>query len=159
MASNYCLLFVATATLCLLQSVYCTEFDVGERNGWTVPPENDTDFYNEWASKKRFKLDDTIRFNYKKGSVMEVSKRDYKECNSNRPNFFSNTGNTVYTLDRSGFFFFISGATGHCEKGQRMIVWVVAQDGSGGTSHASNSNALFSYGFLLIILLFHFFYN
>lgn len=101
-----------------------------------------------------------LGFNYKKDSVMEVSKQDYTGCNSTRPNFFSNSGNTVYTLDRSGFFFFISGATGHCEVGQRMIVWVVAQDGSGGISHASTSNnvnAFLLYGYLVILLVVHFF--
>ncbi|XP_057791768.1 early nodulin-like protein 21 [Salvia miltiorrhiza] len=158
--------FLVVAAFCLvyqLQLSHCTEFDVGERGGWAVPPTNDTDFYDNWASKKRFKVDDTIRFKYKKDSVMEVKKGDYKECNSSRPNFFSNTGNTIYTLNRSGFFYFISGSTGHCEMGQRMIVWVVAQDGSGGTSHhASNSNTLnvsFSFGLLLVIFVFPFIFS
>lgn len=103
-----------------------------------------------------------LGFKYKKDSVMEVSKRDYKGCDSSWPNLYSNTGNTVYALNRSGFFYFISGSTGHCELGQRMIVWVIEQDGSGETLRASNSNTLnnnafFSCGFLLIILVFHFF--
>lgn len=104
-----------------------------------------------------------LGFKYKKDSVMEVSKSDYKECDSSRPNLYSNTGNTVHTLNRSGFFYFISGSAGHCELGQRMIVWVIEQDGSGETlrASASNSNTLnngfFSYGFLVIILVFHFF--
>lgn len=48
--------------LCLLNlhRAYCTEFDVGDRDGWAVPPPNDTEFYNHWASKNRFKVDDTI---------------------------------------------------------------------------------------------------
>ncbi|KAI3463066.1 hypothetical protein Pfo_019729 [Paulownia fortunei] len=141
----------------LLQRAYCSEFEVGERGGWIVPRANDTEMYNEWASQKRFMVGDTIRFKYKKDSLMEVNKEDYKECNSTRPNFFSNIGNTVFTLDRSGFFYFISGATGHCEKGQRMIVWVMAQDGSRRTSHASN-NAAFSYGLLVITVAFQFVY-
>lgn len=78
-----------------------------------------------------------LGFRHRKDSEMEVKKGDYKECNSSRPNFFSNTGNTVYTLDRTGFFYFISGLTGHCEVGQRMIVWVVAQDG-----RASDSDSI-----------------
>ncbi|GFP94089.1 early nodulin-like protein 1 [Phtheirospermum japonicum] len=114
--------------------------------------------HNEWASKLRFKVGDTIRFKYKKDSVMEVDKKNYKECNSDRPIFFSNTGNTMYTLDRSGFFYFISGATGHCEKGQRMIVWVMAQDVSHRTSLASNNYAVLSYGVLVILFGFHFVY-
>ncbi|KAL0431604.1 UNVERIFIED_CONTAM: Early nodulin-like protein 1 [Sesamum radiatum] len=158
--TRFLLLLVSTifCFLQLLQCVYCTEFEVGERGGWAVPPGNDTDMYHEWASRKRFKVGDTIRFKYKKDSVMEVNKKDYNECNSTRPEFFSNNGNTIVTLDRSGFFYFISGATGHCDKGQRMIVWVMTQDGSGrSTSYASNT-AVFSYGLFVIIISFHFVY-
>jgi hypothetical protein len=57
---------------------------------------------------------------------MEVNETDYKRCNSSHPNFFSNTGNTVFGFDYSGPFYFISGASGHCEKGQRMIVKVIS---------------------------------
>ncbi|KAG6412789.1 hypothetical protein SASPL_125477 [Salvia splendens] len=160
MAFNSAFLLVAVATsFCFLNLPLsrCTEFDVGELRGWAVPPSNDTDLYDNWASEKRFKVDDTIRFKYKKDSVMEVKKGDYKECNSSRPNFFSNTGNTIYTLNRTGFFYFISGSTGHCEMGQRMIVWVVAQDASGATSPAPISsaiNALFFISFLISLVFF-----
>lgn len=37
------------------------EFQVGDTTGWTVPPQNDTIFYNNWASAMRFKIGDTIR--------------------------------------------------------------------------------------------------
>lgn len=98
-----------------------------------------------------------LGFKYKKDSVMEVAKIDYNDCNSTRPSMFSNSGNTIFNLTRSGFFYFISGATGHCEKGQRMIVWVVGQDGSQGkTSDASSNNFLFSYGILFTFLCLHF---
>ncbi|KAL8038769.1 hypothetical protein ABFX02_11G129500 [Erythranthe guttata] len=153
-------LLTATTTLCflqLLQCVRCSEFEVGERAGWVVPRENETEIYNQWASKKRFKISDTIIFKYKKDSVMKVNKQDYNECNSTRPDFFSNSGNTAVTLDRSGFFYFISGATGHCEKGQRMIVWVIAQEAPGGTSHAPN-NAFFSYALFVLLVAFQFAY-
>ncbi|CAN4082350.1 unnamed protein product [Withania somnifera] len=104
------------------------EFQVGDTTGWAVPPENDTTFYNNWASAMRFKIGDTIRFKYKKDSVMEVTEYEYKKCNSTHPNFFSNTGNTMFTLDHTGYFYFMSGAAGHCERGQRMIVRVIVQD-------------------------------
>ncbi|KAG8366808.1 hypothetical protein BUALT_Bualt16G0006300 [Buddleja alternifolia] len=45
----------------LLECAYCSEFEVGERGGWVVHPKNDTKWYNEWASHKRFKVGDTIR--------------------------------------------------------------------------------------------------
>ncbi|KAI5651194.1 hypothetical protein M9H77_37199 [Catharanthus roseus] len=139
-----------------------SEFEVGGINGWIVPPANDSKFYNDWASEKRFQIGDSIRFKYMKDSVMEVNEGDYNKCNSSRPNFFANTGNTIYNLDRSGYFYFISGASGHCEKGQRMIVKVLSQDqldtrsgghGHGTTSSASRFASIFTFQFLLLYLL------
>lgn len=69
-------------------------------------------------------------FKYKKDSVMEVGEADYKDCNATHPTFFSNNGNTGFRLDHSGTFYFISGASGHCEKGQKMIVRVMVPDES-----------------------------
>ncbi|XP_075503233.1 LOW QUALITY PROTEIN: early nodulin-like protein 21 [Primulina tabacum] len=154
--------FVFITFVCVLelslQMGSCFQFQAANRAGWAVPPANQTDLYNEWASRERFEVGDTVRFKYKKDSVMEVNKTEYNECNSSRPNFFSNKGDTIYTLDRSGFFYFISGATGHCERGQRMIVWVIGQDeDSTAKSHAYKNNALFSYALFLIVSVFHFF--
>lgn len=67
-------------------------------------------------------------FKYKKDSVMEVGEEGYKDCNATQPTFFSNSGDTVFRLEHSGTFYFISGASGHCEKGQKMIVRVMVQD-------------------------------
>ncbi|XP_027152712.1 stellacyanin [Coffea eugenioides] len=122
-----------------LSSVSSFEYQVGDKIGWVVPLANQTKFYNDWASEKRFKVGDTIRFKYRKDSVMEVSETDYKKCTSRRPNFFSNTGNTVFTLDRSGYFYFISGASGYCDKGQRMVVKVMSQDDHNSSPTSSSS--------------------
>ncbi|KAL0381780.1 UNVERIFIED_CONTAM: Early nodulin-like protein 3 [Sesamum angustifolium] len=96
--TRFLLLLVSTifSSLQLLQCVYCTEFEIGERGGWAVPPGNDTHMYNEWASRKRFKVGDTIRFKYKKDSVMKVNKKDYNECNSTRPEFFLITEHNLH---------------------------------------------------------------
>lgn len=54
---------VLIAILCvlpLLQCAYSSEFVVGERGGWAVPKANDTEIYNDWASSKRFKVNDTL---------------------------------------------------------------------------------------------------
>ncbi|CAN4079169.1 unnamed protein product [Withania somnifera] len=118
------------------------EFQVGDTTGWAVPPENDTIFYNNWASAMRFKIGDAIRFKYKKDSVMEVTDQEYKKCNSTRPSFFSNTGNTMFTLDHTGYFYFMSGAAGHCERGQRMIVRVIVQDVINETTSAASAPTL-----------------
>lgn len=62
---------------------------------------------------------------YKKDSVLAVTQEEYEKCKSAHPKFFSNNGNTVYNLDRPGLFYFISGVSGHCERGLKMIVKVL----------------------------------
>jgi len=53
---------------------------------------------------------------------LQVNKEDYANCNSSNPVEQYNDGNTKVKLDRPGPFYFISGAKGHCEKGQKLIV-------------------------------------
>ncbi|KAF8378172.1 hypothetical protein HHK36_029509 [Tetracentron sinense] len=117
---------------------------VGDAKGWVVPPANDSKIYNDWASENRFRIGDTIRFKYGKDSVMVVTESEYKRCNSTRPIFFSNTRNTVFKLDRWGSFYFISGVSGHCKRGQRMIIKVMAPEEdsppAGGDSSSSGSS-------------------
>ncbi|KAG5408452.1 hypothetical protein IGI04_004771 [Brassica rapa subsp. trilocularis] len=76
-----------------------------------------------------FKLETSfVRFKYKKDSVMQVTKEGYKQCNSSHPRFYSNTGKTRFMFDHSVPYYFISGTSGHCEKGQKMIVEVISND-------------------------------
>lgn len=75
---------------------------------------------------------------------MEVTDKEYKKCNSTHPIFFSNTGNTAFRLDHPGPFYFISGASGHCEKGQRMIIKAMYHEESSpstGDDHGHKSSA------------------
>ncbi|KAF3444525.1 hypothetical protein FNV43_RR14217 [Rhamnella rubrinervis] len=120
-------------------SAFSYEFQVGGTKGWIVPPANDSKIYNDWASENRFQPGDAIRFKYKKDSVMEVTEEDYKKCNSTHPTFFSNTGNTVFRFDHPGLFYFVSGVSGHCDKGQKMIIKVMSPDES--SSHGGKSSA------------------
>ncbi|XP_038889729.1 early nodulin-like protein 1 [Benincasa hispida] len=137
-SNSFFTLFLLTTSFSAVASF---EFQVGGVKGWVVPPANDSKIYNDWASENRFKAGDTVRFRYKKDSVMEVTEEEYKRCNSTQPNFFSNTGNTVFQFRRSGTFYFISGANGHCERGQRMIVKVMADDESASSSDSDKSSA------------------
>lgn len=59
MASKLVLLFILFSFLHLL-SVASFEFEVGEDKGWAVPPPDDIEFYNEWASKNRFQIGDAV---------------------------------------------------------------------------------------------------
>ncbi|XP_052183628.1 mavicyanin-like [Diospyros lotus] len=109
----------------LYPTVTSFEFEVGDDEGWVVPPAKDQQFYNEWASRNRFQVNQTLRFKYKKDSVMEVSDEEYDNCKSSEPIFFSNNGDTEFKLERPGLFYFISGVAGHCERGLKMIVKVL----------------------------------
>ncbi|ONK71198.1 uncharacterized protein A4U43_C04F5890 [Asparagus officinalis] len=109
-----------------IMSALSLEFDVGGDKGWVVPPAKEPEMYNQWASKNRFNVGDIVRFKYKKDSVMVVTKEEYEKCKSTRPVFFSNNGNTEYKLNNSGTFYFISGVSGHCERGEKMILKVIS---------------------------------
>ncbi|XP_015883066.1 early nodulin-like protein 5 [Ziziphus jujuba] len=116
------LLFLSTFKFFFVTSI---EFDVGGTNGWNVPKTRDQQIYNQWASQNRFNVNDTICFKYKKDSVMEVTEEEYRKCHSSHPLLFSNNGDTVFELNRPGLFFFISGVSGHCQRGQKMIIKVL----------------------------------
>ncbi|CAI9113467.1 OLC1v1014075C1 [Oldenlandia corymbosa var. corymbosa] len=108
-------------------TVLSVNFEVGAKDGWAIPPSKNQDLYNDWASKNRFQVNDTLHFTYNKDSVLVVTQEEYKKCHSDHPLFYSNDGSTEYTLDRSGFFYFISGVSGHCDKGLKMIIKVMEE--------------------------------
>ncbi|CAA2983840.1 mavicyanin-like [Olea europaea subsp. europaea] len=108
-----------------LVAVHCVEFHVGGDAGWAVPSSKNDQLYNDWASKNRFKINDTLRFEYSKDSVLEVTQEEYEKCRSTHPMFFSNNGNSVYRLDHPGLYYFMSGVAGHCERGLKMIIKVL----------------------------------
>ncbi|KAF4382735.1 hypothetical protein F8388_015563 [Cannabis sativa] len=51
---------------------------------------------------------------------------DYNTCNTATPLLSLSDGGSVFTFDRSGPFFFISGNAQNCQKGQKLIVVVMA---------------------------------
>ncbi|MCD7472293.1 hypothetical protein HAX54_013357 [Datura stramonium] len=117
-----CLLFLCSLHFFL---AFATEFSVGGDKGWVVPTVKDDQLYNQWAGKNRFKINDTLRFEYKKDSVLVVTKEEHEKCKSSHPIFFSNNGKTVYKLEQPGLYYFISGVSGHCERGLKMIIKVL----------------------------------
>ncbi|KAF8389821.1 hypothetical protein HHK36_024340 [Tetracentron sinense] len=121
---RFVLILTLFSTLQLL-FVDSVEFEVGDDKGWVLPSSKNNEIYNQWASKKRFQINDTVRFKYKKDSVLVVTDAEYEKCHSSYPIFFSNNGDTIFKLDRPGLFYFISGVTGHCERGQHMIIKVL----------------------------------
>ncbi|KAK8913586.1 Early nodulin-like protein 1 [Platanthera zijinensis] len=124
-AGELLLLLLSLLSLSTLPA-HSTEFAVAGDGNWTIPSSKDSEFYNKWAAANRFQVGDTIHFKYKKDSVMVVSEKDYNKCSSIHPIFFSNTGKTEFALEKPGLFYFISGVDGHCERGEKMIIKVMA---------------------------------
>ncbi|KAK8529596.1 hypothetical protein V6N12_060374 [Hibiscus sabdariffa] len=111
--------------LCFLTSTQGYKFYVGGKDGWVVSPSEN---YNHWAERMRFQVNDTLFFKYKKGSdsVLLVTKEDYFACNTRSPIQSLTEGDSSFTFDRSGPFFFITGNADNCNKGQKLIVVVMA---------------------------------
>ncbi|KAL1559270.1 Early nodulin-like protein 6 [Salvia divinorum] len=111
-----------------MHKVECVELNVGAEDGWATPSSKNQLLYNDWASKNRFNVNDTLRFAYKKDSVMVVTEEEYEKCRSSHPIFFANNGDTAFALERPGLFYFISGVSTHCQRGLKMIVKVLEPD-------------------------------
>ncbi|KAK6158767.1 hypothetical protein DH2020_006081 [Rehmannia glutinosa] len=100
----------------------------GKPNAWRIPT-SESDSLNHWAQKSRFIIGDSLVWEYdgSKDSVLQVTKRDYVTCNTSSPIETYTGGNTKVKLERSGPYYFISGAEGHCQKGQKLIVVVISE--------------------------------
>ncbi|CAH8388624.1 unnamed protein product [Eruca vesicaria subsp. sativa] len=106
------------------------KFNVGGRDGWILASSED---YSHWSHRNRFQVNDTLYFKYAKGkdSVLEVSEEEYNTCNTTNP--ITSLGESLFVLSRSGSFFFISGDSEKCLKGQKLAVKVMS------TIHHSHS--------------------
>ncbi|XP_011036692.1 PREDICTED: early nodulin-like protein 1 [Populus euphratica] len=100
----------------------------GKTDAWKIPS-SESDSLNKWAGKARFLIGDSLVWKYdgQKDSVLQVTKEAYAACNTTNPIEEYKDGNTKVKLDRSGPFYFISGAEGHCEKGQKIVVVVLSE--------------------------------
>ncbi|XP_055802333.1 early nodulin-like protein 1 [Solanum dulcamara] len=111
----------------------------GKENSWKIP--SSPNELNKWAEKNRFQIGDYIVLNYdpKSDSVLEVNEEDYNNCNKAQPIKTYKDGETKILLDKSGPFFFISGANGHCENGQKLQLKVLSPQHSSSNDHFTAS--------------------
>ncbi|KAK9086731.1 hypothetical protein Syun_029125 [Stephania yunnanensis] len=96
--------------------------------------------YNEWAFSQSFHPGDTLVFEYNAHShnVMQVNPSDFKSCNSTAPPLAVYTsGDDAVTFKMTGNYYFICGAPGHCEAGQKVEIKVVPSSPSSSMSGAS----------------------
>ncbi|KAG7622378.1 Phytocyanin domain [Arabidopsis suecica] len=112
----------------------------GSVGSWKVP-DSPNNTLNHWAENNRFKVGDFIVWKYdmKVDSVLQVTKEDYESCNTANPLKQYNDGNTKVELDKSGPYFFISGAPGNCAKGEKITLVVLAERKSGGGSSSGDA--------------------
>ncbi|XP_010438156.1 PREDICTED: early nodulin-like protein 1 [Camelina sativa] len=113
----------------------------GSVGAWKVPdaPNNTL---NHWAENTRFKVGDFLVWKYdmKVDSVLEVTKEDYDSCNTAKPLKQYKDGHTEVHLDKSGPYFFISGAPGNCAKGEKITLVVLSERPSGDGSVAPKAS-------------------
>ncbi|KAI3423751.1 Phytocyanin domain-containing protein [Psidium guajava] len=118
------------AAMAIFSSIHAEarEFVVGgKESSWQVP--SSPSQLNQWAQTNRFKVGDFLVFKYDKDAdtVLEVTEGDYASCNTAKPLKQYKDGNTKLKLERSGPYYFISGAEGHCQKGQKLEVVVMSE--------------------------------
>ncbi|KAL9313225.1 hypothetical protein ACSQ67_018677 [Phaseolus vulgaris] len=99
----------------------------GNIDAWKIPS-SELNSLNQWAEKSRFRVGDYLVWKYESGkdSVLEVTREEYGNCSTSNPIKEYSDGNTKVKLERPGPFYFISGAKGHCEKGQKLVVVVIS---------------------------------
>ncbi|KAK1612277.1 hypothetical protein QYE76_035950 [Lolium multiflorum] len=126
MATSYGLLGLLCFAL-MAAVVSARQFQVGGSKGWSVPDAT-AEPYNAWAGRMRFIIGDQLLFVYPKetDSVLVVDQAAYNACNTTSYLTKLEGGSTVFTLDRSGPFFFISGNQASCMANQKLIVIVLA---------------------------------
>lgn len=119
----------SSLVLLLLLSTFSEAKEIlvgGKTDAWKVPS-SESDSLNKWAESSRFGIGDYLVWKYDeaKDSVLEVTKEGYQSCNTTNPVVEHKDGTTKVKLERPGPHFFVSGAKGHCEQGQKLVVVVL----------------------------------
>ncbi|PQQ01464.1 mavicyanin-like [Prunus yedoensis var. nudiflora] len=98
-------------------------YRVGDSDGWTSRGLVD---YNKWASTKDFHVGDTLMFAYNNQfhNVMQVSDQDFQSCNATSAFATYTSGSDTVTRKRPGHYYFLCGAPGHCQAGQKVDIKV-----------------------------------
>ncbi|WVZ68539.1 hypothetical protein U9M48_017469 [Paspalum notatum var. saurae] len=110
-------------------------FKAGGTGEWRVPAAaeaggaNASSAYNAWAQRNRFRVGDALAFTYPPGNdtVLLVDQRAYDACDTASPIDTFSDGSTVFTFTRSGPYYFISGNKDNCNRGEKLIVVVMAE--------------------------------
>ncbi|KAK3210951.1 hypothetical protein Dsin_015657 [Dipteronia sinensis] len=136
MSSRYGLIGCLIVVLALLESATAaTQYTVGDGFGWAVPPNNSTNFYDDWVSNKTFQIGDSIIFNWTgEHTATEVPKEYYDNCT--KLGIILTTPGVMVTFNENGTHYYLCSISTHCEQGQK--VKIVIGDGISDTGSASS---------------------
>ncbi|KDP43194.1 hypothetical protein JCGZ_22746 [Jatropha curcas] len=125
-----------------------TDYIVGDDEGWNVGVN-----YTDWAKDKLFYVGDRLVFQYKSpNNVYKVNGDQFKNCIPS--NDLLNTGNDTVPLSKPGKKWYICGATGHCEQGQKLVINVESNGPASSpapTPEPNGSDAFISSWFHILI--------
>ncbi|KAK9905229.1 hypothetical protein M0R45_000423 [Rubus argutus] len=115
------LVLLAAMVLCGVCCGAGAVYKVGGSDGWIVPVD-----YNQWSAAKEFHVGDTLLFSYNNQfhNVMQVTEQDYNSCNPSSAMATYSSGSDKITLERPGHYYFLCGAPGHCQAGQKVDIEV-----------------------------------
>ncbi|KAL6894229.1 hypothetical protein ACP4OV_008327 [Aristida adscensionis] len=128
------LLVLAVALLPALAAA--TEHWVGDDQGWTLGFD-----FAAWAATKQFKVGDTLVFKYDEPShtVVKVGGADFAACGKPAAAAVLATGEDRVALDKPGRHWYVCGLGGHCQKGMKLKIDVLAAGASAAPALAPGS--------------------
>ncbi|OMP02831.1 Plastocyanin-like protein [Corchorus olitorius] len=112
--------------------VLCSQYRVGDLDSWGIPTAANPLVYAKWSKYHSFKIGDSLLFLYppSQDSVIQVTEESYNSCNLKDPILYMNNGNSLFNITKPGEYFFTSGEPGHCQKKQKLYVYVAGGNGS-----------------------------
>ncbi|XP_073047893.1 early nodulin-like protein 8 [Primulina eburnea] len=120
----YCsLIFLASIQI----KVLCETYKVGDLDSWGIPTSSNPQIYNRWSRYHNLTMGDSLFFLYPPSRDSVIQVRDvesYSSCNLKYPILHMNDGNSLFNITKPGNFYFISGVEGHCEKSQKLHIFV-----------------------------------
>lgn len=120
--------------------IFGYQYQVGNLDAWGIPTSANPHVYTNWSKNQIFAIGDTLLFLYPptQDSVIQVTEESYNTCNLKDPILYMNNGNSLFNITSPGAFYFTSGEPGHCQKSQKLHIFV---SGNGSVSPAYGPTA------------------
>ncbi|KAI3853033.1 hypothetical protein MKX03_033056 [Papaver bracteatum] len=137
-------LLVLVTAFALLHLATCDTHIVLDSQGWIEPTQANENVYSTWTAGKKFKVDDTLVFNFRTGAhdVAEVSKDQFDNCTDPNQNSVKTEGPANIKLTSTGLHYFICTIGPHCENGQKLAINVTKDSETDTPSVSPPTNTL-----------------